>query len=219
MRLLHWLLPLAMITSSVFAEEEEAKPEPLDPAYEGTFNLVLMNYGSHLLAYVMHQDTPPHDLQLAYKISTDSHVTFFIRDADFVTATTAQFNIQRLMRGEEGVKTTMTVFAGDVTEGASSMYEDVNLSFDSLVYFRPLAERAKASRIHQYDEAPLRGTNRLLIHQMTERPSFDHLVIAYDDVRCMLRVITRDATPSQNELLTRLSVCGSLKPVYFKRHD
>ena len=212
------LLMVAMLPLSVFAEEPE-QPKPLDPAYMGTHGMVLVSKSSTLYAYHMATYEKPHDAQILYKISSKmSPVTFLVKDADLVTIKPKPFNLQRLMRGES-LTLVADVYMGHFERGGMLTYEGVEINFDEQLYLRMLDDIEASSTRHKYDSVPLGKKERILIHQLKKAPSFDHLVLLYEDLSCMTDLVMGSAVPGQNQLLNRLMFCGSMKPLYYETQD
>lgn len=206
------VLPLA-------ASAEDEAPEPLDPAYEGIHGMVLINNGSTLYASHLPLYTKPHDAQIVYKIDAkDRALVFLVRDADLVTIKPEKFNLQKLMRGER-VTLKADVYLGHFERGGSLTYEQVEITFSDLEYLRMLEFTEKPTTKQVYDSVPLRGGARLLVHQIQAAPSYDHIILAYQDISCITEFFTATPVPEENRLLSRLSFCGSMKPLYYESAD
>ena len=204
------------VASSVVAEEEA---QPLDPGYEGVHGMVLVSKASTLYAYHMPTYSKPHDAQILYKVGSKMPaVTYLVKDAEMVTIKPQPFNLQRLMRGER-LKIVADVYMGHFERGGMLTYEKVELSFDEQLYVRMLNDIEKSSIRQKYDSVSVGTKERILIHQLTEAPSFDHLVLLYEDLSCITEFDTRAVVPGESELLNRLSFCGPMKPLYFETMD
>lgn len=211
------LIALIVFSFYSYAEEEgEKKPEPLDPDYMGEYSMVLVNNGSRLMASLLSDFQKPRHVQLVYAMSTKVNaVTHLVRDAELVTAKTSEFNLQRLIRGEEDVAVTLKVYMGHLDRGGMPLYEDIPVTFDRQLYVRMLDDIEPSSVKRTYDEVKLNGSNRLLVHQIQQSPSYDHLVLLYDDVGCMTTFVSSSPVPAEGEILNRLTFCGSMKPLYY----
>lgn len=214
------LFLLAFMSASAMAQEEEApKPEPLDPGYMGVHGMVVVNAGSKLFASHMPLYHKPHDAQIIYKLeSKNPELTYLVRDADLVTIKPKPFNLQRLIRGEE-VKTVVDVYMGHFERGGMKTYEGIEVTLSEQVYLRMLADIENASIKRTYDSVEIGRGNRLLVHQIQSSPSFDHLVLFYENVNCVTEFNTSSPVPSQGELINKLSFCGSMKPLYYETQD
>lgn len=211
---------LMMMTCQTLAQDEkQAPPPPLDPAYEGIHGMVMVNnsatlYVSHLPLY-----SKPHDAQIVYKVSVaEPHVRYLVRDADLVTIMPQKFNLQRMMRGE-AFTITADIYTGHFERGGIKIYENIVVSLDEQLYYRELKDLASSSIKREYDSIPLGKNERMLIHKIQSRPSYDHLILFYDNVNCMTSFNTSSAVPGQGEILNRLTFCGSMKPLYFETQD
>lgn len=209
---------LVMLSLSAFAEDEKNKP--LDPGYEGIHGMVLVSKSSTLYAYHLPLYKKPHDAQILYKVSSKmAPVTYLVKDADLVTIKPKKFNLQRLIRGES-MKIIADVYMGHFERGGMKTYENVEFNFDEQLYVRMLDDKIDASSTrHRYDSVSVGKKERILIHQIKQAPSFDHLVLLYDSVSCMTDLVTGSAVPRESELISRLSFCGRMKPLYFESQD
>ncbi|TRY31300.1 hypothetical protein [Aliiglaciecola sp. M165] len=217
-----WLLWILMsIAGQVFAQEDAADiaPEPLDPAYEGIHGMVVFNNASALYASHLPLYRKPHNAQLIYKIEAkDPALIFLVRDADMVTIKPEKFNLQRLLRGEQ-LTVKADVYIGHFERGGSLTYEQVELTFSEQKYMRMLEELGEPSTLQVYDEVQLSKGLRILVHQIQGAPSYDHLVLLYQNIGCITQIDTGIAVPSEQFLINRLSFCGSMKPLYFETQD
>ena len=210
---------ILFFNSIVLAEEEATEPQPLDPAYMGLHGMVLMNNGSNLFASHLPTYDKPHDVQIIYSIDvSDAALLFLIRDAHMVTIKPKPFNLQRLMRGES-FTVKADVYMGHFEREGMLTYENMDIVFDEKLYLRML-DNPQNSHIRQtYDSVMLKNNQRMLVHQIQKAPSYDHLVLLYDDVNCITQFGTTSAVPSQSELNNKITFCGSLKPLYYETQD
>lgn len=205
-----------MVSFGTIAEDEQAPP-PLDPAFMGSHGLVLMNGGYTLYTSNIPTYNKPSNVQLVYKMeSKNPALTYLVRDADLVTIKTKPFNLQRLMRGQE-VTVKADVYMGHFDHGGVLTFNDMEIVFKKLLYSRELSKGAlePSSQSHTYDTVDLNGKGKILIHQVQLPPSYDHLILVYQDVNCVTQITASSAVPAQHELLNRLSICGSMKPLYY----
>ncbi|MFT5677178.1 MAG: hypothetical protein ACI808_003130 [Paraglaciecola sp.] len=213
------LVTILLFSSMVLAEEDTAEPQPLDPAYMGLHGMVLMNNGSNLFASHLPTYNKPHDVQIIYSIDvSDAALLFLIRDADMVTIKPKPFNLQRLMRGES-FTVKADVYMGHFEREGMLTYENMDIEFDEQLYLRMLDDPQNSHFRQTYDSVMLRNNQRILVHQIQKSPSYDHLVLLYDDVNCMTQFGTTSAVPSQSELNNKITFCGSLKPLYYETQD
>lgn len=215
------LLVFCFLCSHATAQEEgEAeKPKPLDPGYMGVHGMVVVNSASKLYASHLPTYYKPHNAQIVYKLdSKNPELTFLVRDADLVTIKPQPFNLQRLIRGEE-VILTVDVYMGHFERGGMPTYKDMEVTLSEQVYLRMLDDIEESSRKQKYDSVILGKGRRLLIHQIQKAPSYDHIVLFYENVNCVTEFTASDAIPSEGELINRLSFCGSMKPLYYETQD
>lgn len=209
------LVLLAFILNGFAKAEEEAPPPPLDPKFMGSHEFVLMASESDLFASFRSDYRSPRDHQLLYMVDGKGPNLFYlVRDADLVTAKSSQFNLERLMRGET-VEVTLNVYMGDQAEGASIVYPDLPVNFVKLLYHRPLDNIEPSGLRQTYDIVDLNRNDRLLIHRIKHKPSFDHIVLAEEAKNCVTQFFASEAVPSENALLMKLLFCGSLKPLHY----
>lgn len=213
------LLSVLFVVFSVSVCAEDKQPEPLDPAYEGIHRMLLINNGSTLYASHLPLYKKPHDAQIIYKIEPkDNALVFLVRDADMVTIKPEKFNLQRLMRGER-VTVKADVYLGHFERGGSLTYEQVEITFSELEYLRMLEPSDKPTAKQVYDSVPLRGSARLLVHQIQGLPSYDQILLVYEDIGCITEFFTATPVPDENRLISRLSFCGSMKPLHYETAD
>lgn len=222
MKLITAFLIVVMLSFQAHAEEAvEVKPEPLDPGYMGVHGMVVFTNGSSLYASHLPTYKKPHNAQIVYRIySPGQHLTFLVRDADLVTIKPERFNLQELIRGNE-ITVKADVFMGHFERGGSNTYQDVEITFTKQVYVRMLDDfdLDVSSIRRRYDSADLNNGARLLIHQIQKAPSYDHLVLLYENVNCITQFNSSSEVPAQGELINRLSFCGSMKPLYYETQD
>ncbi|MFT4940825.1 MAG: hypothetical protein ACI88A_003884 [Paraglaciecola sp.] len=213
------LVTILFVSSIVLAEEEATESQPLDPAYMGLHGMVLMNNGSDLFASHLPTYNKPHDAQIIYTIGvSDAALLYLIRDADMVTIKPKPFNLQRLVRGES-FTVKADVYMGHFERGGMLTYESMDITFDEQLYLRML-DKPQNSHIRQtYDSVTLKNNQRILVHQIQKPPSYDHLILLYDNVNCVTQFGTSSAVPSQSELNSKISFCGSIKPLYYETKD
>lgn len=216
MKILRLFLLLIIVSFGIYAEDEKAPP-PLEPEYMGSHGMVLMTGSYTMYASNIPTYSKPSNVQLVYKLESKNPPLFYlVRDADLVTIKTKPFNIQRLMRGEE-VKVKVDVYMGHFDKGGALMFKDMEIVFQKHLYTRELTKEVlqPSANLHKYDTVKLSGKEKILIHQVQLPPSYDHLILVYQDVNCMTDVIASSAVPAPNEIISRLTTCGSMKPLYY----
>lgn len=221
MRKLLILLMAGLFSSVIIAQDEESTEEvpieygPLDAKYMGTHGMVLMNSGGKLFASNLTSYDSPHDVQLVYRVkASTSAVNIMVKDADLVTIKPEPFNIQRLIRGET-ISVIADVYLGHYDRGAMMTHEQIEFSFETQLYVRELTELAPSSRTKVYDSIDIGNDERILIHQITESPSYDQLILLYTNQTCLTQFNTSSAIPQQGETFMALSMCGPMKPLYY----
>ncbi|GAA6184104.1 hypothetical protein [Aliiglaciecola sp. NS0011-25] len=210
-----WLL--LAISSTGFAQDGDASAaaEPLDPAYEGVHGMVVFNHASSLYVSNLPSYRKPHNVQLIYKlIPKDSALVYLVRDADLVTIKPESFNIERLIRGES-VSVKADVYIGNYKQGGSLTYEQMDLTFSEQKYVRVLKDLGEPNNRQKYDIVELGYNSRALIHQIQGAPSYDHLILLFENISCITDVNAKSSVPEQDMLNYRLSFCGSMKPIYY----
>jgi hypothetical protein len=213
------IVTILLFSGMLLAEEEAVEPEPLDPAYMGLHGMILMNNGSNLFASHLPTYNKPHDAQIIYSLEiSDTAIVYLVRDADMVTIKPRPFNLQRLIRGES-FTVKADVYMGHFEREGMLTYENMDITFEEQLYLR-LLDKPQNSHISQtYDSVMLKNNQRILVHQIQKAPSYDHLVLLYDNVNCVTKFGTSSAVPSQSELNNKISFCGSLKPLYYETQD
>jgi hypothetical protein len=211
-----WLLCVCLFSVNAIALDESDAGKPLDPAYEDTHGMLLFTNGSSLYASYFPSYRKPRNAQLIYKIDAlDNAVIHLVRDAEQVTMKTERINLQRLIRGEQ-IKIKADVYLGHFDRGGSLTYQQAELNFIEQKYLRMLEELGNPKPMQIYDQINLGRGVRLLVHQIQGAPSFDHIVLLYNHVNCLIQFDTGSIVPQEMRLLSRLSFCGPMKPIYYE---
>ena len=206
-----------MLSLNAFAGDDEKEPVPLDPAFMGGQKMALAVGGQNLFAINIVTYQRPANVQLIYELSTKDPILFYlVRDADLVTMKTKSFNLERLIRGEE-VSVVADVYLGHFDQGGMLTYEGKEVTFTKKVYARDLATEtlSPSSTKREYASVELPGNERMLIHKVQQAPSFQHLVFFHESKGCVTNFVSATSLPSPNELHNKLTLCGSMKPLYY----
>ncbi|WJG08561.1 hypothetical protein [Aliiglaciecola sp. LCG003] len=216
-----YILVMLLISCAAHGNEEPAveAPKPLDPSYYGTHGMLLFSSGSILYASNQAKYRRPHNAQIIYKLESKSAaLVYLVKDADLVTIIPEPFNLQRLMRGEE-VTVKADVYVGHYERQGSLIYEQLEVTFADQKYVRMLENFKAPTGKQTYDLVELSSNARLLVHQIQGAPSYDHVILLMQDVMCSTDVYAQTSVPDENYLITRLSFCGSMKPIYYETQD
>jgi hypothetical protein len=190
-----------------------------DGDYEGIHGMVVFTHESGLYASHMPMHMKPHDAQIIYKISPgDPFLYFLAKDADLVTIKPQQFDLRRLMEGEK-LTVKADVYMGHFERGGSLQYEQMDVTFLEQKYFRMIEPLSEPSTLQVYDEVELDRGGRMLVHQIRGVPSYDHLILVYENIGCIRQFDVGLAVPKEAFLINRLSACGSMKPLYYETQD
>ena len=202
-----------LFPASAFAAKEEAPP--LDPAYEGEHGMVLVGNGANLYVSHLASYRAPSNVQLIYSVDSKSlPLINLVRDAEVVTLKPKSFNLQRLIRGE-ALDIVADVYMGHYQRGGLLTFKDMSISLETQLYLRVLDQMEKSHIRHKYDSIELANNQRLLVHQIQTAPSYDQLLMLFDNVSCVTEFATQSAVPSPNEIYRKLAFCGSIKPLYY----
>ncbi|MGS2721833.1 hypothetical protein [Paraglaciecola aestuariivivens] len=212
-----YLVAIVLLVSAFCTyAEEEVPAKPLDPAYEGVHGMVLFNQGSRLYASHMPTYNKPHNAQIVYRIETKhAPLLFLVRDAEQVSLKPESFNLERLIRGEE-VTVKAEAYLGHFERGGTLFYEDIEVTFSEQKYLRMLEELSEPGIEKHYDVVELDKGARLLIHQIQQPPSFDHIALLFNANSCITTIRTGKLVPDESTLISNLSFCGSMKRIYFE---
>ena len=208
-----------IISSNIWAQEEVKEPPPLDPKFMGTHGMVIISndytlYASHLPTYNV-----PHNAQIIYSLDVgNAALIHLVRDADLVTIKPKPFNLEHLIRGNE-LTITADVYMGHFERGGLLTFSDVSIKLKKQLYLRMLDAPDKSHIRQQYDSVELNGNARILVHQIQTAPSYDHLVLFYENKGCVTNIRTSSAVPNQAELYNKLRFCGPMKPLYYETQD
>ncbi|GAB2690783.1 hypothetical protein [Aliiglaciecola aliphaticivorans] len=209
-----WLL--LVISTTVFAQSDDAPAEPLDPAYEGVHGMVVFNHASSLFVSNLPTYRKPHNVQLIYKLTPKNPALIYLtRDANLVTIKPVPFNIQRLIRGES-ITVKADVYIGHFEQGGSLTYEQMDITFSEQKYVRVLEKLDEPNNRQTYDKVELGYNSRALIHQIQGAPSYDHLILLFENISCITDVNGKSSVPPEDMLNYRLSFCGSMKPIFYQ---
>ena len=213
------LLIIALLSFSVFAEEEKKLP-PLDPAYEGIHGMALLGTASNIFASHLPLYNKPHDAQIIYKVKSSNTALYqLVKNNDLVTIKPEKFNLQRLMRGEPLVINAQ-VYIGHFERDGLLVYESMPIELDEQVYFRKLDELKPASNQQEYDMVSYnRKNDRLFIHRIQQAPSFDHIIHISLEASCLTKFTTTKQVPSTTELQYKFIHCGTIRPLYYETQD
>lgn len=207
---------LLLFCFSAVAQEEEVELPPLDPAFEGNYDMVIFNAESRLYAALLTQYKAPRNYQLIYGLDVEKlSILGLVRDADRVTMQTSRFNLQRLLRGEEDVEVTASIHWGDVRDGVEATYKAENITFSKLIYVNEIKDLEPSNAHQVYDIAEIKSDERLLIHRIKQPPSYVHLILQSSPINCIREFYTTSAVPAEYQIYNKLAFCGSLKPLYY----
>lgn len=203
------------LTMNSHAEDQKKAP-PLDPAFMGTHDLVLVSMGTTLFGYFMPDYEKPNSQQIIYKVNTKvPPIRFLVRDADLVTARTKPFNLQRLIRGEQ-IEVVADVYMGHFDRGGMKLHSETVLSFDEQLYLRTFDDIKPSSIRKVYDKVKVGREEFILVHRLQEKPSYDNLILFDDMVSCITEFTASSPVPNMAQLFNKLSLCGPMKPLYYE---
>ena len=214
------VLVILVQSFSAFSEDDEVKKlPPLNPKYMGVHGMKLLNKGAAVFASYMLTLEEPNNVQILYKLSINNLALLqLIKDAELVTIKTAEFNLERLIRGDE-VEINADVFMGDYKKGGMKMYSDMKIMFDKKLFAKVIDKPEKSNKRQKYDVVTIRKSERILIHQIQTPPSYEHIIYLSDDVNCITDFTASSAVPNENEIHYKLTYCGSLKPLYYNSEN
>ncbi|TQF71760.1 hypothetical protein [Pseudoalteromonas luteoviolacea] len=212
----HTYLLFLLLTFSFFSLAEEKKElPPLNPAYQGEHGMVLMNRGSKIYATNFPSYKLPGDIQVVYKIDNpDVAFLNLVRDSELITIKPKPFNLQRLERGEE-ITVVADVYEGHYKKDGFKVYAERSIVFSDKLYSRKMKDLKPSGQWQEYDSIELNKTERIYIHQITQTPSFNHLIFVDLTSACMQRFKTSKRVPKVSELIYKFVNCGTLKQLYF----
>ncbi|MCF2856416.1 hypothetical protein L1286_02950 [Pseudoalteromonas sp. SMS1] len=212
----HIYLLMLLLTFSCFALAEEKKElPPLNPAYQGEHGMVLMNRGSKIYATNFPSYKLPGDIQIVYKIDNpDVAFLNLVRDSELITIKPKPFNLQRLERGEE-ITVVADVYEGHYKKDGFKVYTERSIVFSDKLYSRKMKDLKPSGQWQEYDSIELNKTERIYVHQITQTPSFNHLIFVDLTSACMQRFKTSSRVPKVSELIYKFVNCGTLKQLYF----
>lgn len=203
---------------SLIARAEPPKEElpPLDPAYEGFHPMALMNHSSRIFATLMPTYKKPHNVQLLYKLDVkDVALVQLVRDNSLITIKPKAFNLQRLMRGEK-LAVEADVYLGHFDRDGMLVYEGMTINFAKKLYVRKLDDLTPSSNEQVYDVVENKGSNKIFIHRLQEKPTYDHIIHIDVDAGCLTKFRTSSVVPKRTELQYKFLNCGTMKPMYYE---
>ncbi|MFT5312285.1 MAG: hypothetical protein ACI8Z9_000762 [Paraglaciecola sp.] len=213
------LVIILLLSKNIKAADAPDHTLPLDPKFMGVHTMVLMDNESTLFASHLPSYNLPHNAQILYSVLVDNPPLLrLVRDADFVSIKPKAFNLQRLIRGGE-LTLNADVYMGHFERGGKLIFENMDITLKEQLYLRMLDKLEAPSGIQKYDTVLLKDNQKILVHQIQAPPSYDHLILFYDDVNCITQFPTRSAVPAQDKLNQKLSFCGSMKPLHYATED
>lgn len=215
------LFTLSLLTFSHLASAEEEPKElpPLNPKYMGVHGMKLFNKGSSVYASHMLSLETPKNVQILYKLDINElSLLQLVKDADLVTIKPEAFNLQRLMRGEE-VQVKADVYMGHYKKEGMLTFPDMTIVFDKKLFVKVIDKPEESNKKHKYDVVQMPNNERILIHQIQQAPSYEHLIYLSDDVNCMTNFTASSAVPKENEIHYKLTYCGAMKPLYYNAEE
>ena len=214
-----FIFSLLTFSHTTLAEEEPAPLPPLDPKYMGVHGMKLFNKGSSVYASYMLSLEAPKNVQILYKLDINElSLLQLVKDADLVTIKPDAFNLQRLMRGEE-VKVKADVYMGNYKKDGMLTFPAMSIIFDKQFFVKIIDKPEKSNKRQKYDVVQMPNNERILIHQIQQAPSYEHIIYLSDDVNCMTNFTTYSAVPKENEIHYKLTYCGAMKPLYYNAEE
>jgi len=203
----------------VVAEEEPKQLPPLDPKYMGVHGMKLFNKGSSVYSSHMLSLESPNNVQVFYKIDINElSLLQLVKDADLVTIKPEPFNLQRLMRGEK-VEVNADVYMGNYKKEGMLTYRGIKIIFDKKLFVKVVDNPQESNNRQTYDIITLRNNERILVHQIQQPPSYEHIIYLADDVNCMTNFTASSAVPKESEIHYKLTYCGAMKPLYYNAEE
>ena len=213
------LVTILLFSTHIGAAKDPEQALPLDPKFMGVHGMVLMSNGHSIYASNLPTYNLPHNAQILYSVDVDDAALLnLLRDADLVTIKPKPFNLQQLIRGDE-LTLNADVYIGHFERGGRLIFKNMGITLEDQLYLRMLDKLGTPSKIQKYDTVLLKTKQKIVIHQIQASPSYNHLVLLYDDINCITQFSSRSAAPSQGELNQKLSFCGSIKPLYYETMD
>lgn len=208
------------LSNIALAAEEEPKPlPPLNPKYMGIHGMKLFNKGSSVYASHMLTLKDPNNVQIIYKMDINElSLLQLVKDADLVTVKPEAFNLERLMRGEQ-VEVNADIYMGDYKKDGMLTYKGMKIAFDKQLFVKVIDKPEESNKRQKYDVVQLRNNERILIHQIQQPPSYEHLIYLSDNVNCVTNFTASSAVPKENEIHYKLTYCGAMKPLYYNAED
>lgn len=210
---------LLTFTQLALAEEEPKQLPPLDPKYMGVHGMKLFNKGSSVYASHMLSLEVPKNVQILYKLDINElSLLQLVKDADLVTVKPEAFNLQRLMRGEK-VEVKANVYMGHYKKDGMLTYPDITIIFDKQLFVKVIDKPEESNKRQKYDIVTLPNRERILIHQIQQAPSYEHLIYLSDNINCITNFTASSAVPKENEIHYKLTYCGAMKPLYYNAEE
>jgi hypothetical protein len=210
---------LLSFTNLSLAEEEPKELPQLDPKYMGIHGMKLFNKGSSVYASHMLSLESPKNVQILYKLDINElSLLQLVKDADLVTIKPKEFNLERLIRGEQ-VEVNADVYIGHYKKEGLLTYKDMKIIFDKQLFVKIIDQPEESNKKQKYDVVQLRNNERILIHQIQQPPSYEHIIYLADDVNCVTNFTASSAVPKENEIHYKLTYCGAMKPLYYNAEE
>jgi len=200
----------------------------------GSHGMVLFTDGTNLYANHLPLYRKPHDYQLIYQVNTNKNQSiidylqgYAPKSSDhylthMVTILPEPFDLNRLVN-QQSLVIAATVFKGHFERGGKSWLYDVQFEFEKMLVNKQItvAENFDKRKKQQWLVRDLAlKTDRLFIHVINEKPSFDALIIGKNCPDTLEAATVLTAPPIDNKSPSLLKTpCKQQSILYYETQD
>jgi len=200
----------------------------------GSHGMVLFTDGTNLYANHLPLYRSPHDYQLIYQVNTNKNQSIIDylqghapKSSDhylthMVTILPEPFDLNRLVN-QQLLDIAATVFKGHFERGGQSWLHDVQFEFEKMLVNKQItvAENSDKPKKQQWLVRDLAlKTDKLFIHVINEKPSFDAIVLGENCAKTMSTntILVEQGLDKKSPLLLKTS-CEQQSTLYYETQD
>jgi len=200
----------------------------------GSHGMVLFTDGTNLYANHLPLYRKPHDYQLIYQVNTNQNQNIIdylqghatkLSDhylTQMVTILPAPFDLNRLVN-QQSLVIAATVFKGHFERGGKSWLNGIKFEFEKMLVNKKitLVESSGKAKAQQWlvRELALK-TDKLFIHLINEKPSFDAIILGKNcaDTASTNTMLVEQTSDEKSSLLLTTS-CQQQSILYYETQD
>lgn len=226
---IHQLLLVFIITTFTSANAESNIDQHKDKHKHGrigSHGMVLITDGNKLFASHLPLYSYPHDYQLIYSVSTQVDqdvINYLINGNGTVTILPDIFDLNLLINHPTNSYTiNAKLYKGHFERGGKLWSEQVRLTFKDKLFQRKLAQQNSSH--DEWTTVALSANTSMYIHNISDKPSFDSIVITSDcpqtlKVNANRKRLLHTKDYTLDAIRENFRPCEKSKVVYFETAD